>query len=137
MHDLFPSECHNVLGGFYEFSPVANLTIARDKPTVAISKYIEVEERTYLMEMGFSKKKILGRGGRFILLGQEVHMEFIQDNTLFLEGKLENIRNAIGIRQGRYLGYRGRQIIGNTYLNSQIQYLLYNMNFKKECVKKF
>ena len=50
---------------------------------------------------------------------------------------MENIKKAKGFWQGRHLGYRGRQIIGNTYLNSQIQYLLYNMNFSMESVKKF
>ena len=71
------------------------------------------------------------------MLGQEIHMELEQDNTAFLEEKLENIRKAKGFWQGRNLGYRGRQIVGNTYLNSQIQYLLYNMNFSMGCVKKF
>ena len=64
-------------------------------------------------------------------------MKLEQDNTAFLEEKLENIRKAKGFWQGRNLGYRGRQIVGNTYLNSQIQYLLYNMNFSMGCVKKF
>ena len=50
---------------------------------------------------------------------------------------MENIRKASGIWQGGHLGYRVRQIIGNTYLNSQIQYLLYNMNFNVESARKF
>ena len=41
--------------------------------------------------------KILGKGERIILFRQEVHMAAIQDNSLFLDEKLKNIRKAIGI----------------------------------------
>ncbi len=116
---------------------VANLTIERAKSVVAISKVVNDNERNELIEMGFTGDKIIGEGGRFIFLGQDIHMAAVQDNSAFLQEKLEKIKKTIKIWQNRYLGYRGRQIISSTFLNSQLQHLLYNMKFNGGMLNKF
>ena len=65
-----PENIRKYLEVFEEFGRVANLTIAKDKSTIALSKELEAEEYDSLRKMDISRKNIIGKGGRFIMLGQ-------------------------------------------------------------------
>ena len=125
------------MGIFEDFGQMANLTIERAKSLVAISKVLIDDEKEELTNIGFSNDRIIEEGGRFIFLGKEIHMGAEQDNNSFLQEKLDKIKKTIKIWHKKYLGYRGRQIISNTFLNSQLQHLLYNMKFSEAMKNKF
>ena len=60
--DYSPENIRKYLEVFEEFGRVANLTIAKDKSTIALSKELGVEEYDLLRKMGFSRENIIGKG---------------------------------------------------------------------------
>ena len=81
-----------------------------------------------VFEMSFSRDKISRERGRLFSLGQEVRMAAVHKTHSSYRTSLK-IERTVKTWQNRYLGYRGRQIISDTFLNLQLQHLLYNMNF--------